>query len=553
MTFSIKQRLYVLAIIPVLLLSIVMMLEAAIESSKVNREQQVNVEQATMEIKRLELRSYLDIVSSLLKPLQQQGGSQEEAVELLKNITFNGSGYLFGFDSNGTRLLMGDKSSGIGESAYNDVDAEGHYYVRELINNAKLGKYTTYQFPKLEGGEPHPKLSYSIYFPQWDFIVGTGFYTDDLKKQLHNMENQAQERVERSLWRQMSIVAGFAILVIVLAVCINRSILRPLEQFSNAIESFANGNADLTARMTEFKAPEFKRLSQHFNVFVESLQGIIRNVRSVSDQVVVETKSMSSRAEVSAELSNNQQLETEQVATAMTEMTSTAVEISSNAHQAADSAKVAEDNVIVAERVVGTTIESVSGLSEEIDEAVVVISRLDDDVKNIVSSLAIIQEIAEQTNLLALNAAIEAARAGEQGRGFAVVADEVRLLASRTQTSTGDIHGMIEKLKLASDAAVAVMNRSKERSIDTVEQANAVSFALSEIQNSVQTILDMNALIATATTEQSVVGQEISQRIVVISEQSEKTAMLSNDTREGSQSLDLRVQELYRQVEQFTI
>ncbi len=178
---------------------------------------------------------------------------------------------------------------------------------------------------------------------------------------------------------------------------------------------------------------------------------------------------------------------------------------------------------------------------------------LEGDVKNISSSLEVIQDIAEQTNLLALNAAIEAARAGEQGRGFAVVADEVRKLASRTQESTGDIHKMIEQLKSASDAAVSAMNSSQDRSQSTVDEANAASKALDQVQQSILTIMDMNALMATATEEQSIVGQEISERIVVISDQSASSASLANENRSGSKVLNGKANELSELVGRFTV
>jgi methyl-accepting chemotaxis protein len=377
------------------------------------------------------------------------------------------------------------------------------------------------------------------------------FYIDDVEQQLVDMDNRATDRLEESLWTLISISAVVTLIVIVMSYFMNRSIMRPLELFSHSIRSFASGDADLTARMESFKAPEFNNLSKDFNTFVDSLQVLIKQVRTVSQQVVEESVAMNQRASESAQLSSGQQKETEQVATAMTEMTTTAEEISNNASQAAESARTADDNVNVAHKVVVATANSVSGLSEEIAQASIVISRLEGDVKNIASSLDVIQEIAEQTNLLALNAAIEAARAGDQGRGFAVVADEVRKLASRTQDSTGEIHDMIQRLKTASDDAVDVMGRSQKRSVDTVSQANSATDALQLIRDSVQNILDMNALIATATSQQSVVGQEISQRVVVISEQSERSAKLAEDNRDGSQNLDYRVKELYQLVARF--
>ncbi|MBE3866236.1 methyl-accepting chemotaxis protein [Vibrio parahaemolyticus] len=553
MNLTIRHRLYVLSFLPVIIVSIAMMLEASIEARRLSSDQIASAHEAMIEMKKAELRTYLEIADSALAPLKQTKASREDAISLLRNVKFGDSGYLFGYDSKGIRLLLGKSNVGIGQSFYNLKDSNGSYFVQELIKNAKAEKFTTYYFPKPGSSSPLPKLSYSIYIPQWDLTLGAGIYTDDVEQELMHMEKSALDRLDQSLWTLILISVVVMLSVAFMAYLVNRSVMRPLELFSNSIRSFASGDADLTARMESFKAREFNVLSEDFNTFVASLQEIINQVRNVSQQVVQESKAMNQRASDSAQLSAGQQKETEQVATAMTEMTATAAEISNNAGQAADSAREAEDNVSVAHQVVVATASSVSALSEEVAQASIVISKLEGDVKNISSSLDIIQEIAEQTNLLALNAAIEAARAGDQGRGFAVVADEVRKLASRTQDSTGDIHGIIQRLKAASDDAVTVMDKSHKRSIDTVSQANSATSALRKIQESVQDILDMNALIATATSQQSVVGQEISQRVVVISEQSDDASKLAQDNKRGSEDLNIKVKELSSLVERFKV
>ncbi|HCE4671921.1 methyl-accepting chemotaxis protein [Vibrio parahaemolyticus] len=553
MNLTIRKRLYILSIIPVLTIALGMMWFTYLQTNAYNQQQIDQTHTTMMAMKKAELKNYVQMARSAIEPLLKKNATLEEALPVLRELEFGETGYIFGYNSKGVRVVVGKNDKGIGENFYNLQDKKGNYLIQDLLKNAKTGEFTTYYFPKLGQTEALPKLSYSMFIPEWDLMIGTGFYTDDIDAVIAEMEASAHDALNTTLVAIALFCVSIAAVVAIFAVFVNRSIMRPIEQFDASIQSFAQGDADLTARMLESNVPEFKQLAHNFNIFVESLQGIIKSVTQVGEEVVAETNNMSQRASQVDELAGGQREETEQVAAAMTEMTATAHEISNNANQAAESARHADENAQQAKHIVDSAANSVEELASEVSEASTVIARLESDVQNISSSLEVIQDIAEQTNLLALNAAIEAARAGDQGRGFAVVADEVRKLASRTQDSTGDIHKMIEQLKSGSDAAVRAMESSQARGEATVEEARAASVALQDIQAAIANIMDMNTLIATATEEQSQVGQEISQRVEVISQQSSQSASLANQNRSGSQNLNHKANELYDLVGRFTV
>jgi methyl-accepting chemotaxis protein len=554
MNTTVKGRLLILAIAPVTLLAIALFFFNMRESNQLSQAQIAEAQNSMMAMKKAELKSYIDMTKSAVQPIYDSGGSFEEALPILKRLKYGKSGYIFGYDKQGIRVLLGEDTSSVGKNYWDLQDKKGQYLVRDLIRlGQKGGDFYTYYFPRPNSDVAEPKLAYSIYFDRWQVMLGTGFYTDDIDIVLTKMKGTAETRLSESHWSITLISLGMLILAAFGGALISATVIGPLRELARSFQALASGEADLTARLTVKRNDELGQLADYFNTFIGSLHTLISEVSKVAQEFAGETANMGIRAKEVNELLSSQREETEQVATAMTEMTATAQDISHNATNAAESAQQAETSSQQALTTVETSANSVMDLATEVSEASNVIAALEGDVQNIASALGVIQGIAEQTNLLALNAAIEAARAGEQGRGFAVVADEVRQLASRTQQSTGEIHHMIERLKNGSDSAVQAMNASRSRSDNAVSAATAATSAIGTIQEAIQRIMDMNALIATATEEQSSVGQEISQRIVYISDQSNRSTELAGQNRQGSQNLTERGTQLTKLVRRFKL
>ncbi|GGB13770.1 methyl-accepting chemotaxis protein [Agarivorans gilvus] len=345
------------------------------------------------------------------------------------------------------------------------------------------------------------------------------------------------------------VVAGCVILFSLLC----NVLFRPLATVSAALAQFAQGNGDLTQRIEIDAKDEVGELASNFNTFVATLQQLISHIQQQSNQLAEQSDIGSKRATQSVAEIEGQQQEIAMVATAVTEMASATQEIASHADRTAQAAQDSTHSTGSGHELVMNTKNSINSLADEVNEAALVIAELSKHAVEISTVLSTIQGIAEQTNLLALNAAIEAARAGEQGRGFAVVADEVRVLSQRTHTSTEEIKSTIETLQKTTDRAVALMESSSRLAGGSVEDADKASNALAEITNSVSVISDMATQIATAAQEQTHVTGEISQNIVSIKDVSDQLTEGVSENLAQSQELRKQAEELQSKVKTFKI
>ncbi|WP_435250484.1 methyl-accepting chemotaxis protein [Vibrio sp. nBUS_14] len=328
-------------------------------------------------------------------------------------------------------------------------------------------------------------------------------------------------------------------------------LLLPFVEVAELLQQIGKGGGDLTLRLDDSRHDEIGQIAKGYNQFVQYLSDLLKDVSNTGQQISESIQSVDGMAQSMEQDIKQQTSQIEQVATAIHEMGASSDEIAQNANGAADSASRASGAIIIGQKSVTVTSESIEHMNQQLDDTTAIVNQLAQDANSIDTVLDVISDVSEQTNLLALNAAIEAARAGEQGRGFAVVADEVRTLASRSQASTEEIRGIIEKLQHRTQQAVAAIDTSTTLGSNCQVEASNSEQQLSSISQSVDEMNAMNMQIASATGQQSNVINEISPHISGISEIARESDSMIEKTAQECQHLRAKAMHLTSLVSQF--
>jgi methyl-accepting chemotaxis protein len=489
------------------------------------------------------LSAEVDTVTSILRYHQNLANSgvmsdveaQNTAKAIINSLRFANDEYFFIFEKDDLILIEHPfLPELIGKTVDHIKDDQGQAIfisMQRVIETTNKG-VTHYVWPKPGESTPEPKITFVNSFEPWNWVVGTGVYVDDIEAEF--------------LSKITAVLTQFLIIMLIvgiLAWTIAKQISRPLTLLAETMNIIGN-EKDLVTRSTINNKSETGIISSALNMLLEQFQSSCKGIIESSSQLTVESENLATNASETHHAIENQTAQIEQIATAVNEMSATVEEVAQNTEQAHSQTRTVDEHAKQGNEILTRTVTQITDLAEEVENIAKTISDLQAEAQGIGDIVGVITSIADQTNLLALNAAIEAARAGEQGRGFAVVADEVRSLASKTQESTEEIRAKIEGLQSGTQNAFNRMQSGQQQAHQSKEQMHNVIHAFEGIASAVGDLMEMITQIATAATQQSSVAEEINRNISEVNNAAMHTNEQANQIKEISDAVSQQAQEL---------
>ncbi|MEO9275746.1 methyl-accepting chemotaxis protein [Marinomonas sp. 5E14-1] len=465
--------------------------------------------------------------------LQQTGELSKEqaqrfAMETIKDTRYSEVEYFWINDYSATMVMHGANASLNGKNLSGLKDPNGKKLFSEFVRvvKAQNAGFVDYLWPKPGSEEPVEKISYVQGFEPWGWIIGSGIYLD-------NVDAQFNKEVIK-----LSIIGGVIILAaLFISFLIMRSILLPIGQIRLAMENISHGDGDLTARLPEAGNDQLTKIAAHYNTFVNRLSGTLTKAVTLNQEVENKSQGLKTVASKTKAITQEREGMFAQMTDTIKEVDSFKDEVIETTQSTITSAQDTANRTQTGQESIKQTVESLDKLSNELELGLKTVVQLAEQSQTIGSVLDVISAISEQTNLLALNAAIEAARAGEQGRGFAVVADEVRGLASRTQASTDEIQAMINTLQDGAKEAESRITESHQQSQKTTEEMSRTSQYLQEIANSVNDINTASNTVIQSVSMQSDAVQRLNDLNTKVAELSAQASMQVQKNNQTSEAL----------------
>ena len=489
------------------------------------------------------LSAEVDTVTSILRYHQNLANSgvmsvseaQDIAKAIVNSLRFANDEYFFIFEKDDLILIEHPFLPELIDKTVDHIkDDQGQAIfisMQQVIETTNKG-VIHYVWPKPGESKPEPKITFVNSFEPWNWVVGTGVYVDDIEAEF--------------LSKITTVLTQFLVIMLIvgiLAWTIAKQISRPLTILAETMDIIGN-EKDLVTRSTINNKSETGIISSALNMLLEQFQSSCKGIIESSSQLTVESENLATNASETHHAIENQTAQIEQIATAVNEMSATVEEVAQNTEQAHSQTRTVDEHAKQGNEILTRTVTQITDLAEEVENIAKTISVLQAEAQGIGDIVGVITSIADQTNLLALNAAIEAARAGEQGRGFAVVADEVRSLASKTQESTEEIRAKIEGLQSGTQNAFNRMQSGQQQAHQSKEQMHNVIHAFEGIASAVGDLMEMITQIATAATQQSSVAEEINRNISEVNNAAMHTNEQANQIKEISDAVSQQAQEL---------